>query len=216
MKKYQLIIFDWDGTLYDSTAHIISCMQKTAEEFNVKSPDVAQLRQVIGLSFEKATERNFPDIAEDQIPKFAESFRHHIYSEDVGKSVLFDGTYDVLKTLSHEGYWLAIATGKSRQGLNRELDELGLKQFFMSTRCACETQSKPHPQMLLEIMDELGKTTDETLMVGDTVFDIELAENASVDALAVNYGAHDEAELLKYRIKGCLSDIRQLPDWINN
>lgn len=215
MKKYQLIIFDWDGTLYDSAAHIVQCMQKTAVEFNLKVPDVSALRQVIGLSFEKAVERNFPDVKEEKMAQFAETFRRHIYSNDFNKPALFDGVYDVLNNLSNAGYWLAVATGKHRSGLNQELEEFNLKQLFMTSRCACETQSKPHPQMLLEIMDELGKMPSETLMIGDTIFDLELAANAQVDALAVNYGAHDEIELLKYDIKGCLSDIRQLPQWIS-
>ncbi len=215
MKKYQLIIFDWDGTLYDSAAHIIQCMQQTAKDFKVKLPDVAALRQVIGLSFEKATERNFPEIKEDQLQEFAETFRRHMYSDQLNQPALFEGTYDVLNDLKKLGYWLSIATGKSRPSLDRELKEFALKDFFMTSRCACETQSKPHPQMLLEIMDELGRSPNETLMIGDTIFDLELAANASVDALAVNYGAHDEEDLLKHDIKGCLSDIRQLPKWIN-
>lgn len=214
MKNYKLIIFDWDGTLYDSAAHIIQCMVQTAKDFNFKVPDVSALRQVIGLSFEKAVERNFPLVTEAQMTQFADTFRQYIYSDHFGHPALFDGAYDVLNDLHKKGYWLAVATGKHRIGLDHELNEFAVKQFFMTSRCACETQSKPHPQMLLEIMDELGKTPSETLMVGDTIFDLELAANASVDALAVNYGAHDEVELLKYDIKGCLSDIRQLPQWI--
>lgn len=215
MKNYKLIIFDWDGTLYDSAAHIIQCMAQTAKDFDFDVPDVSVLRQVIGLSFEKAVERNFPLVTEAQMTQFADTFHKHIYSDHFGQPVLFDGVYDVLNDLHKKGYWLAVATGKHRTGLDHELNEFSVQQFFMTSRCACETQSKPHPQMLLEIMDELGKSPSETLMVGDTIFDLELAANASVDALAVNYGAHDEAELLKYNIKGCLSDIRQLPQWIS-
>ena len=215
MKKYKLIIFDWDGTLYDSAAHIVHCMQKTAREFNVEPPTAETLRQVIGLSFEKAMEQVFPEMKDDSVQAFASRFRAHIYANDLEKKpTLFEGTEEVLKQLAKEEYWLAIATGKNRSGLESELETLKLRKLFLAIRSAGETQSKPHPQMLLEILDELGIGAHEALMIGDTIYDLEMAAHAKVDALAVNYGVHDESALKQYEIKGCLSDIRQLPEWV--
>lgn len=214
MNNYKLIVFDWDGTLYDSAAHIVQCMQQTARDFKFDVPAEKQLRHVIGLSFEVAATQLFPEMKGDDITRFATRFRQLIYSGESIKPALFSGVKEVLEALTNAKYGLAIATGKARQGLDRELDEFGLNRYFLTTRCACETQSKPHPQMLLEIMEECGVTPNETLMIGDTVYDLELAANAKVDAVAVSYGVHAESDLMKCQPKVCLSDIRELTSWL--
>jgi phosphoglycolate phosphatase len=145
-----------------------------------------------------------------------ERYRHHFLVQDDTPSELFTGVDALLTALNERGHYLAVATGKGRVGLEKSLDETGLREYFHYTRCADETRSKPHPQMLEEIMDRLGVTPHETLMVGDTEFDLEMANNAGTAALAVSYGVHDKQRLLACNPLDCVDDVPALHGWLVN
>lgn len=212
--SYQLVVFDWDGTLFDSSQFIVHCVQRAAEIAELPIPEANTVKQMIGLSFDQALKRAMPELSPMNAANMVRIYRQCVQESDVGKPVLFNGAREVLKSLVEQGYWLAIATGKGRAGLNADLADLGLQDLFLATRCAEETQSKPHPQMLLELMDEMGVTANQTVMVGDTEYDLQLAENSGVDAVAALYGAHSYEQLMNYKAKYFLNAITDLPIWL--
>jgi phosphoglycolate phosphatase len=214
--SYKLIVFDWDGTLSDSGACIVKCVQAAAQEIGIEVPTDKAIRNAIGLSLEGAINSYAPNLTSQQINHFAKVYRKMMYESGIYTPVLFAGAKEVLQQLLDEGYLLAVATGKGRRGLDFDLNKLDLRSFFITSRCADETFSKPHPQMLLEIIEELAVAPAQTLMVGDTEYDLEMAQNAKIDALAVSYGLHEKERLLQYDIKGCLADIRELPGWFES
>lgn len=211
---FQLIVFDWDGTLYNSAASIVACLQQAAQEVNIAIPESSQIRNIIGLSFEEAAMQIAPNLPSEKVVALRKAFHKYLDNDQLNKPAFFSGARDTLKRLREQGYWLAVATGKSRSRLEKNLSVLQAREFFMTTRCGDEAFSKPHPQMLLEIIDEIGVSKRRVLMIGDTEYDLQLAENAGVSALAVDYGAHDRSRLLDHEILGCISDIRDLPDWL--
>lgn len=213
--RYKLIVFDWDGTLYDSADFIVRSMQRTISDFDLTMPPPEKLRYVIGLSFEHAITYLFPDTPQNMQVDFEKKFREYIYANDNHEPTLFSGVRETLHALQTKNFWLAIATGKSREGLDHDVNFFQVGDYFLTSRCANETQSKPHPQMLLEILDELGAMPAETLMVGDTVFDMELAMNAGVDGLAVTYGVHTQDALHKVATQGVITSIAELPQWLH-
>lgn len=213
--RYKLIVFDWDGTLYDSAAFIVSCMQKTILHLELVCPSIETLRYVIGLSLEAAVMHLFPDLDEAQQEQYATYFRQLIREDDGHEPKLFPQTTEVLMHLKEQGYWLAIATGKSREGLDHDLSYFKLHDYFVATRSATETRSKPHPDMLLDILKETGVNANEVLMIGDTIFDMQLAANAKVDALGVSCGVHDVTQLAPLSTQGVLPDVSHLPNWLS-
>ncbi len=212
--KYQLIVFDWDGTLMDSEARIVSCMQQAARDLGVAVPPREQARDVIGLGLSEAVQQLFGAQAADHWQALAEAYRHHFLAGNQAPSPMFEGAREVLGDLAEAGHYLAVATGKSRRGLDRVLEETGLGELFIITRSADETFSKPHPQMLLEIMEYVGLEPQQSLMIGDTEYDVQMAANAGVDALGVSYGVHAPERLLAHGARHCLTDIRELPGWL--
>jgi len=213
--KYELIVFDWDGTLYDSAAFIVSCVQAAAQASGFPVPEEKTIREMIGLSYEESLKRMMPDVSPMQMAMLIKAYRKCVEESQTHAPVLFQGVEEVLKSLKATGYYLAIATGKGRYGLNKDLELLKLSDTFVTTRCSDETNSKPHPQMLLEIMDEMGVEPSKTLMIGDTEYDMQLAQNAKTDAMAVSYGAHHIDRLRSgEHVKGYLDDIRDLPPWL--
>ena len=214
--KYSLIIFDWDGTLMDSTRHITNCMRSAISELSAEPRNNTEIRNIIGLGLEEAVLSLYPDADAHFIQQMSESFREHFLFKDKTPSPLFDGAGEVLETLKLEGYDLAIATGKSRRGLDKVLSDTGFKQFFPVTRCADETFSKPHPQMLHELLTDYNLPAERALMVGDSEYDLQMANNARMDALAVSYGVHDAACLLVHQPLGCLKSLKEIPHWINS
>lgn len=209
--KYDLIVFDWDGTLYDSAAHIVQGVQASAKKMGLPVPSDKQARSVIGLSFEVALARLFPDIDDKKINEFATYYRKWQAGEfGHARPMLFDGSVNVLESLKANQYLTAVATGKGRQGLDKDLEDFKVKHLFDTTRCGDEGQSKPHPEMLHIIMDELEVDPSKTLMVGDTEFDMALANNAGTDAVAVSYGVHEQADLLKHKPKHIIHSINEL------
>lgn len=214
MNHYDLIVFDWDGTLIDSEARIVNCMRAAITDLELaeRSPD--QLRNVIGLGLQEALATLYPDADTGIYQSLVDRYRQHFLFQDETPSELFTGVEAMLATLRDRDYFLAVATGKGRIGLDKALEETGLHGYFDYTRCADETRSKPHPQMLEEIMQRLGVTPKQTLMIGDTEYDMHMARNAGTAALAVSYGVHDKQRLLACEPLDCVDDSISLQRWL--
>lgn len=213
MKRYELIVFDWDGTLMDSAGMIVHCVQAAASDLGLAPPSDERARHIIGLGLVDALRHALPDLPEAHYADLVERYRHHYLSRD-RELVLFDGADAVVRGLAESGCWLGVATGKSRRGLDRALAHSGLGDCFHATRCADECHSKPHPQMLAELMDEFAVAPAATLMIGDTTHDLLMAQNAGVDAIAVSYGAHSRAELETVPSLYCAESISDLEGWL--
>ena len=192
--RYPFVIFDWDGTLADSTAVIKRALQRSAEDLGYPIPTDAQASFIIGMGLRPALEHAIPTLREEDLTRLTDRFRHHFI---VGENeiVLFDGVPEMLAALKARGHSLAVATGKSRKGLDRAFDTLGLREYFVASRCADEGFSKPHPGMLHALFDITGMTASDAVMIGDTTHDLQLAENAGTAAIGVTYGAHERALL---------------------
>lgn len=213
MKRYELIVFDWDGTLMDSAGTIVHCVQAAARDLGLVPPSDARARHIIGLGLVDALRHALPDLSEDHYDELVERYRHHYLSRD-HELVLFAGADAVVRGLASHGYRLGVATGKSRRGLDRALAQSGLGDCFHATRCADECHSKPHPQMLEELMEEFAVAPTATLMIGDTTHDLLMARNAGVDAVAVSYGAHRREELDAAGPLYCAASIGDLASWL--
>lgn len=212
--RFELIVFDWDGTLMDSEARIVACLQAAFASLGLEPPSREMARDVIGLGLEEALRRLVPDIEPALLAELIAQYRREFLVSNQTPSVLFPGARAMLEQLAAEGYRLAVATGKSRMGLDKALAETGLGELFHATRCADETFSKPHPQMLLELMDELGAHPRETLMIGDTEYDMQMATNAGASALAVSYGVHAPERLLIHGPLACFDELAAIPRWL--
>lgn len=212
-QRYRMIVFDWDGTLMDSAAAIVNSIQKACQDLDVRPPDDQQARYVIGLGLSDAMRHAVPDLPENLYSKMIDRYRYHYLSQDHGL-VLFAGVESILRDLSETGYLLAVATGKSRIGLSRALEVSGLASTFQSTRCADECFSKPHPQMLNELLEEFALEPRDALMIGDTTHDLQMAANAAVDAVGVSYGAHPKAALQEMSPKIVVDDVQSLANWL--
>jgi len=210
--RYPLIVFDWDGTIIDSTGSIAECIQQAAAEMGLPVPPDERARHVIGLGLHDSLRRAVPELPASRYPDFVALYRKHFLArEDTMK--LFPGMLELLLNL-RKTHTLAIATGKSRRGLDRALDAGGLRQYFTASRCADETSPKPHPAMLMELMGELDRERSEVLMIGDTSHDLEMANAAGVASLAVTYGAHGEAGLRACSPLGCFASVGELDAWL--
>lgn len=212
-KRFELIVFDWDGTLLDSAGAIVACIQAAAADVGMPVPAEDRARHVIGLGLGEALRYAVPELAVERHAELADRYRHHYLSRDHELS-LFRGATELVRNLAADGYLLAVATGKSRKGLDRALAVSGLAECFHATRCADECHSKPHPQMLEELMDELGVSPGLTLMIGDTTHDVQMAKNAGVEALAVAYGAHPREILEELSPLHCASSITEMAEWL--
>lgn len=212
-KRFELIVFDWDGTLMDSAATIVASIQAASRDIGVEVPSDAAARHIIGLGLNEAIAALFPQLLQADYARLAERYRHHFLSQDA-EIPLFAGADEAVRELHAAGFLLAVATGKGRRGLDRALDHTGLRPFFHATRCADESFSKPHPQMLLELMEHLGATPDKTLMIGDTSHDLQMAVNAGVPSLGAAYGAHPVAGLLEFAPLACSGTFGELHQWL--
>ncbi len=212
-KRYDLIVFDWDGTVMDSTALIAGSIQAACRDLDLPVPDDETARHVIGLGLTEALRYAVPDVPESLYEPLIARYRHHFLAQD-GTIPLFDGARAAIAELHSAGYLLGVATGKSRIGLDRALESSGLKKYFHATRTADQTFSKPNPAMLFELMDELAVDPVRTLMVGDTTHDLQLAQNAKVDAVAVGHGAHPAEQLLELRPLALVANFTELRDWL--
>lgn len=215
-KRFELLVFDWDGTLMDSAARIVACIRAGFADSGLEPPSREAASDIIGLGLEDAMARLLPGAQPGQVSEVAAAYRRHFLGDEPTPSELFPGAAETLDRLSEAGYLLAVATGKSRVGLERSLDESGLRGRFIATRCADETFSKPHPQMLMELMDELGVRARETLMIGDTEYDMLMAANAGASALAVCHGVHGRERLISCSALDCLESLPEIPRWLDS
>ena len=212
--RYPLIVFDWDGTLFDSATVITDCILDAARDMKLRVPDRATASHVIGLGLNDSLRHALPDLAPERYADFLARYRQY-FLEREDTLTLFVGIAELLDELKARGHQLAVATGKPRRGLDRALQSSRLGEVFTASRCGDETQSKPHPAMLLELMAELRVGTGELLMVGDTSHDLQMAKNAGVDALAVTYGAHPETALRCHGPRACVTSVPELRQWLS-
>ncbi|MDA9090928.1 HAD-IA family hydrolase [Porticoccaceae bacterium] len=206
----KLIIFDWDGTVSDSVARISTCIQLAAKDHDLPVPDFNAAKEIIGLGLQEAIAQLFPQAPTEMVTAFSETYSAHYRTQDHKPCDFFPGVMDTLEQLRDQNYLLAIATGKSRAGLDRVLHATALQDFFHSSRCADETRSKPHPLMLQELLALHNVAPEQAIMVGDTEFDMEMAGNAGGPRIGVSYGAHEAERLDAFNIIACLdrfSDI---------
>jgi phosphoglycolate phosphatase len=211
--RYPLIVFDWDGTLIDSASAIVECIQQASRDMQLDVPDRETASHVIGLGLNDALRVAVPGLARAQYMEFVAHYRRHFLGREEAMT-LFPGVSELILALRRRGHQLAVATGKSRQGLERALEASGLKAHFDATRCADETLPKPHPAMLLELLEELALEPSQALMIGDTSHDLEMAKSAQVDAIAVTYGAHPEARLRDLRPLAVAASVEELSSWL--
>jgi len=213
-RRFDLIVFDWDGTLFDSTGLIVRCIQAACRDLGLPPPSDVQAAYVIGLGLMDALRHAVPELPVERYPELGRRYRHH-YMARQHEIVLFEGTREMLGALRARHHWLAVATGKSRPGLDVALHNAQLRGFFDSTRTADETASKPHPLMLQELMGQLGAAPARTLMVGDTTHDLQLAANAGVACVAVSYGAHPDEDLRRFSPLFVARSTRELQGWLH-
>ena len=213
-KKFELLVFDWDGTLADSANVIVSSIQDAARDLGLNEPTDKEARHVIGLGLSEAIEYLFPDLPVQEHRLISDRYRYHYLAHHHEISI-YDGVVEIIKTLHAENFLLAVATGKSRAGLNRAFISSGLGSYFHASRCADETFSKPHPAMLLELMEQLSVKTERTLMIGDTSHDLQMAINARVSGLGVTYGAHPREKLESLVPLACVENVINLRLWLN-
>ncbi len=214
-KQFDLIVWDWDGTLADSTGMIARALVQAAEHVGLPKLALEKARTVIGLGLREAIHALYGDISGEKAQALAMQYRVNYFAgeQDVP---LFDGAEKLIAELGRRGYKQAVATGKGRRGLNMALERIAVANYFQATRTVDECFSKPHPQMLDELMDLLVATPERTLMIGDSSYDLQMAENAGVTSLAVTYGAHDSKALLAHHPKGIFNTFNDLSDWLLN
>lgn len=212
-QRYDLIVFDWDGTIMDSTGLIADCIQLAARDMELPIPTLEQAKSIIGLGIRDSTQRLFPQLDVAAQTQYALTYRKHFVARD-HEAPVFAGIRELLTSLAAPERFLAVATGKPRAGLERAFGHTGLKPHFHYSRCADEGFPKPHPDMLLKLMDFTAVDPVRTLMIGDTTHDLELARNAGVDALAVTYGAHPRGALAGMPALGVFDSVGELTAWM--
>lgn len=213
-RSYQLLVFDWDGTLSDSLRFIVAAVRGAIRDMDLPARDEDEIRGIIGLGLFDASNRLFPGMSEPDCHRLAENYRQHYRILAADPVPLYPGAAEIIPALHEQGYMLAVATGKSRRGLNQALGDSGLSRYFALTRCADETFSKPHPQMLEELMDLAGVSAAETLMIGDSEHDMQMARNAGVEAVALAHGALPASRLLEFQPVACFEALHELPPWL--
>ncbi len=214
-KQFDLIVWDWDGTLADSTGMITTAVVDAAAQVGLPKLDPAAARNIIGLGLKESIHALFGDIPAEKAQALAQQYTANYYAGE-SEIPLFAGAKDTIVELNRRGYKLAVATGKGRRGLNLALEHCGLGNYFHATRTVDECFSKPHPQMLDELMDILVTTPERTLMIGDTSYDLQMAQNASVQALAVTFGAQSHDKLIGYNPLKMFHQFDDLSAWLLN
>ena len=212
-KRFDLIVFDWDGTLLDSAGAIVECMQLSCRDLGLEVPSDERARYVIGLGLADALQYAVPELKAADYPALIERYRYHFLRQDV-QLRLFDGTRPMLQALRGAGHLLAVATGKSAAGLDRVLRAMTLTEWFATTRCADQTAPKPDPSMLREIIAELEMPPERVLMIGDTSHDLQMAARAGVAALGVSFGAHPLSELTRWPSLDLVHSTSELDHWL--
>jgi phosphoglycolate phosphatase len=212
-RRFDLIAFDWDGTLFDSTRIIVRCIQRAVEDVGGRKPSDQAAAYVIGMSLGQALAHAAPDVPPAKYPELGARYRHH-YLAHQDDLVLFDGVLPLLQELKARHHWLAVATGKSRRGLDEALQAVELQGVFDGSRTADETAGKPDPLMLRELMREVGTEPGRTLMIGDTTHDLQMALNAGCASVGVSYGAHEPQAFAALRPLYIAHSVAGLRDWL--
>ncbi len=205
----KLIVFDWDGTVVDSEVRIVQAMQLGIADLGLAPRSHDEVKQIIGLGMKEALMQLYPDADDAFCAQLTNTYRTYFLAPEQ-RSAMFPGVKGVIENLAQQDYFLAVATGKSRRGLDRELLETQLQPLFHKTICADEAPSKPNPQMLNELMDFVGVEPGETLMIGDTTYDLQMASNAGVASVGVRYGVHSVERLAKHGPVAILNDLSEL------
>jgi len=213
-RQFDLLIFDWDGTLMDSAGVIVDSIQRACEDIGHSVPSDRASRQIIGLGLQQALQTLLPDLPDAEYPHLVERYRHHYLGRDADLP-LFEGVASGIEQLHGSGFTLAVATGKSSVGLDRALEVSGLRHLFAATRCADQTHSKPHPAMVLELIAELDADPARTLVIGDTSHDLLMASNAGVASLGVTYGAHEPDDLHPHAPLALMNSFAEVHAWLN-
>jgi len=211
--KYELLVFDWDGTLMDSAGQIVAAMQQAIADLGLPEREPQQMRELIGLGLDDVLARLFPELDTEHVRNLLQAYRRR-YTMPAVPATLFPGVERTISRLAGTGYRLAVATGKSRAGLDRAFDETGLRWYFHHSRCADETAPKPAPHMLEDILLRAATEPHRALMIGDTEYDIAMAAAAGVPALGVACGVHEGGRLLEAGAMAVIPDVRSLPDWL--
>lgn len=212
-RRFDLIAFDWDGTLFDSTAIIARCIQAAVRDVGGREPTFEAASYVIGMGLMQALAHAAPDVPVDRYPLLADRYRHHYFAIQHDIS-LFDGVLPLLADLKARGHLLTVATGKSRRGLNEVLSTVALAGVFDGSRTADQTAGKPDPLMLRELMAEFDVQPERVLMIGDTTHDLQMARNAGCASVAVSYGAHEREVFDALQPLFVAHSVRQLHDWL--
>jgi phosphoglycolate phosphatase len=212
-RRFDLIVFDWDGTLFDSTTLIVRCIQAACRDIGAAVPSDGAAAYVIGLGLHDALQHAAPGLPPERYPELGLRYRHHYWASQ-DQLVLFPGTLEMLQALRARQHLLAVATGKNRRGLDDALAHSQLQGMFDATRTADETASKPNPLMLQQLMREFGVAPERTLMIGDTTHDLLLASNAGTPRLAVSYGAHEREAFDAHAPLFVAHSTRELHDWL--
>lgn len=212
-RQFDLIAFDWDGTLFDSTRIIVRCIQRAVVDVGGRMPTDEAAAYVIGMALMQALAHAAPDVPPERYPELGARYRYH-YAAHQDDLCLFEGVLPLLAELRSRHHWLAVATGKSRRGLDEVLQSVELKGVFDGTRTADETAGKPHPLMLQELMREFGVEPQRTLMIGDTTHDLLMARNAGCASVGVGYGAHDMRGFAELQPLHVAHSVRDLHDWL--
>lgn len=213
-KQYELLIFDWDGTLMDSERKIVNCFHAALRDVGLSPIDDNRIRDIIGLGLKEAMDELLPGEDEIMRTKVSDAYREHFLVKDQTEMPMFPGVIEGIKHLSNR-FKLAVATGKARRGLNRVLNGHELEDVFHVTRCADEAVSKPHPLMLEQILQVTGIEASRALMIGDSTFDLQMANNAGMDALAVSYGVQSCDRLLEHKPIGCIHEFDEIHQWLS-
>jgi phosphoglycolate phosphatase len=214
VNSFRLLVFDWDGTLMDSIGSIVACTRATLEDLGLPGLPDEKIRGTIGLGLRETVDVLWPGGGDEVFSQVLECYRKHWLATWRDLPLLFDGVPEMLAELAADGYLLAVATGKSRRGLDHVLEQTGLAKVFHATRTVDEAFSKPHPQMLVDILDELGVHARDAVMVGDTTYDLEMAQNAGTASVGVCTGSHCREELERFGPVACLEGVVGLREWL--
>lgn len=215
-EKFKLLVFDWDGTLIDSIERIVTSLQFASREVCGVHLGEERARSVIGLGLHEAIEHLHPELDAVHVESVAAAYRQNFLYDSTVPELLFDGVEDMLRQLRADAYTLAVATGKSRTGLDRAMKKYKLGEYFSATRCAGETRSKPDPEMLNSLLAELGTLASEAVMIGDSAHDMLMAGNAGVPAIGVTHGVEDAASLMRHRPLTCLDRVTDLYEFLSH
>lgn len=215
-RPFELLIFDWDGTLIDSIGTIVACTQAAVTDLDLDPISDEAIRNTVGLGLRETVEALLPGADQELYDRLREAYFQHWVRSYAHRPLLFEGAQETLTRLHEAGFLLAVATGKSRRGLERDMDRVGTRELFAGTRTVDEAPSKPHPGMVLDLLDDLGVEAGRALVIGDTSYDLRMAAAAGTRALGVSSGSHSCEQLAHHGPLGCLPSVLKLPAWLDS